>query len=266
MKILEEIKKEHDQIREYFLQMENKEEKAPEIFKELATFVLAHHDSEEKIVFSELPPEEKAQETKNNLIAEHAAIRRTIQIILDTPEDDEMWKSHVHVMKDLLTSHLEEEEHELFELLRDEKEEKELNDLYPVFEDHFKEVEPTMQKKVKDKYVIHSEDRIPKTDEWDESSILQRVIEMEDDAFIEEIAAAENAEDEMSREKLTEKYAIGRTMSEDENMVDDNVPAQFRHGENKGQPASKDSKSKEKSDAPAKKTAAKKSPASKAKK
>lgn len=162
MKILEEIKKEHDQIREYFLQMENKEEEAPQIFKELAVFVMAHHDSEENTVFSELSRKKDVQETKHNLLAEHAAVRRTMQIILDTPDDDKMWKSHVHVAKDLLTMHLEEEEHELFEILRDEKEEAELDALYKVFTDHFKSVEPDMKKKVQDKLIIHPEDRIPK--------------------------------------------------------------------------------------------------------
>lgn len=162
MKILEEIKKEHDEVREYFLQMENDEEKAPEIFKELATFVLCHHDSEEKVVFSELSRKKDVQKTKNHLIAEHDSVRRTIQIILDTPDDDKMWEPHVHVLKDILAHHVDEEEEELFEILRDEKDEKELTALYKAFEDHFAKVKPDMKKNVEDKKVYHKEDCIPK--------------------------------------------------------------------------------------------------------
>ena len=162
MNILEEIKKEHDEVREYFLQMENDEEKAPEIFKELATFVLSHHDSEEKVVFTELSKKKDVLKTKYHLIAEHDSIRRTIQIILDTPEDDKMWEPHVHVAKDLLTHHVEEEEEELFEILRKEKSDKELTALYKAFEDHFAKVKPAMKKQVEDKKVYHKEDCIPK--------------------------------------------------------------------------------------------------------
>lgn len=162
MKILEEIKNEHDQVREFFLQMENDEEKAPEIFKELATFVLAHHDSEEKTVFTELSKKKDVQKTKNHLIAEHASIRRAIQIILDTPDDDKMWEPNVHVAKDIIAHHVDEEEEELFEILRKEKSEKELAEIYKAFEAHFNKVKPDMKKNVKDKKVYHPEDCIPK--------------------------------------------------------------------------------------------------------
>ena len=162
MKLLEEIKNEHDQIRDYFLQMENNEEKAPEIFKELATFVLSHHDSEEKVVFPELSRKKDVVKTKNHLLAEHASVRRTIQIILDTPDDDKMWEPHVHVLKDLLAHHVEEEEEELFEVLREEKDEAELKELYKTFEDHIEKVKPTMKQNVADAKIYHKEDRIPK--------------------------------------------------------------------------------------------------------
>lgn len=162
MKILEEIKKEHDEIRQYFLQMKNDEEKAPEIFKELATFVLSHHESEEHVVFKALSNKKKVKETKNNLKAEHAGIRRTMQIILDTPEDDDMWKAHNHLLKDLLTHHVEEEEGELFEIVREELDEKAQDALYKEFEAYFEEIKPEAQAKVENGYIIEEEDMMPK--------------------------------------------------------------------------------------------------------
>ncbi len=181
MKILEEIKQEHDEIRSYFLQMENDEDKAPEIFKELATFVLAHHESEEHIVFPALSNKKKVKETKNNLKAEHAGIRRTMQIILDTPEDDDMWKAHLHLLKDLLTHHVEEEEEELFEIVREELDEAAQAEVYKQFEAYFKEVEPEAKAKVDEAYIIEEEDMMPKgepmmpeepeTDDLDEAEL-----------------------------------------------------------------------------------------------
>ncbi len=163
LKILEEIKKEHDEIRNYFLMMENDEEKAPEIFNDLATFVLSHHESEEQVVFEALSNKKDVREVKNNLKAEHAGIRRTMQIILDTPSDDEMWKAHLHLLKDLLSHHVQEEENELFEALRKELEEKEQRQLQKDFEAFFAEIKPEARLKVEEKYIIEEEDIMPKT-------------------------------------------------------------------------------------------------------
>lgn len=161
MKIIEEIKQEHDEIREYFMKMENNEEQAPEIFKELATYVLTHHEAEEETVFSELSNKKEVKEAKNALKAEHAAGRRTIQVILDTPDDDPMWEAHVHVLKDILLHHVQEEEEKLFKHLREEKDEKEMEELYTAFENYFKEKKPEIEKKVGDKMIAKPQDHIP---------------------------------------------------------------------------------------------------------
>lgn len=164
MKIIEEIKKEHDDIRSYFMRMENEEDKAAEILNEMATFVLSHHESEENTVFSELSNKKEVKKDKNALKAEHAAIRRTLQIVLDTPDDDPMWEAHVHVLKDLLTHHLQEEEEKLFKHIREEMNEDEMNAVYKEFEDYFNKIKPELQKKVDEKMVAKPQDEIPKTD------------------------------------------------------------------------------------------------------
>ena len=164
MKIQDEIKKEHDEIRNYMLQMDNEEEKAPEIFQDLVTFVLAHHESEEQVVFDALSNKKDVKEVKNNLKAEHAGIRRTMQIILDTPEDDDMWKAHVHLLKDLLYHHVQEEEEELFEIVRKELDEAKQEEVYKEFEKYFKQIKPDDKAKFESKYIIEEEEVLPKSE------------------------------------------------------------------------------------------------------
>lgn len=160
MKIVEEIKKEHDEIRDHILQIENNEEKAAELFKELTVFTLAHHESEEHVVFPVLSRKKDVKETKDSLIAEHAAARRTMQYLLALPGDDKMWTAHFHVVKDLIYHHVEEEENELFEILREEMNEKEMEELYKKFEEYFEKTEPEMRKKVESGNILKQEDEL----------------------------------------------------------------------------------------------------------
>ena len=64
MKILEEIKKEHDEVRDLMLKLENDEKKAAGIFNEMAVTILAHHEAEEHVVFVKLPDEKEARISK----------------------------------------------------------------------------------------------------------------------------------------------------------------------------------------------------------
>lgn len=161
MKILEEIKKEHYEVENYFLLMENDEEKAPEIFKEMAIFLLSHHESEEAVVFPELSRKKEVAELKKNIIAEHDEIRRCVQLVLETPDADKMWAPRCHVLKDLVLHHMEEEEGEVFKTMREELSEKELDSMYTAFEKHFKDVKNDVTKRVNDSYVLHKDDVIP---------------------------------------------------------------------------------------------------------
>lgn len=158
MKILEEIKKEHDEIKDYFLQMENEPDKAPEIFDELATFVLTHHETEEEVVFSKLSRKKDTKELKNNLIAEHQSVRVSAQAVLSTDPESDDWEARCHVFQDILTHHTEEEESELFKTLREELEEPELDALQAEFEKKFEELKPDLNKKVTDRKVMKEED------------------------------------------------------------------------------------------------------------
>lgn len=214
MKIVEEIKKEHDEIRDHILKIENNEEQAAELFKELAVFTLSHHESEEHVVFPELSRKKDVKETKQNLMAEHAAARRTMQFLLALPADDEMWESHFHVVKDLIYHHVEEEENELFEILRDEKDEKEMEELYTRFEEYFEQAEPEMRKKVESGNILKPEDELilSKT-----AMAGEELLAMSEDRDAYEMAPDEMmTEKEMKQEEADEETALEAAEESDE--------------------------------------------------
>ena len=164
MKILEEIKKEHDEVRDLMLQVENDEEKAGEIFSEMAVTILAHHEAEEEVVFEKLPDEKEAQDLKMELISEHDSLRRAIQAVLDTDPDDDYWMPRYKVMKEIFWHHIQEEEGELFEKLRDALSDKQLEKLYEPFESTEEKKKEEMKKKVESKMVLKPEKDLPNTD------------------------------------------------------------------------------------------------------
>ena len=164
MKILEEIKKEHDEVRDLMLQVENDEEKAGEIFSEMAVTILAHHEAEEEVVFEKLPDEKEAQDLKMELISEHDSLRKAIQAVLDTDPDDDYWMPRYKVMKEIFWHHIQEEEGELFEKLRDALSDKELDKLYDPFESTEEKKKEEMKKKVESKMVLKPEKDLPNAD------------------------------------------------------------------------------------------------------
>lgn len=164
MKILEEIKKEHDEVRDMMLQLENDEKKADEIFSEMAVTILAHHEAEEEVVFEKLPDEKEAQDLKMELISEHDSLRRSIQAVLDTDPDDDYWMPRYKVMKEIFWHHIQEEEGELFEKLRDALSDKQLEKLYEPFESTEEKKKEEMKKKVDSKMVLKPEKDLPNTD------------------------------------------------------------------------------------------------------
>ncbi|HSK67807.1 MAG TPA: hemerythrin domain-containing protein [Candidatus Limnocylindria bacterium] len=162
MRILEEIKRDHDKVRELFLQIDNKEDMGPEIFRTLCAVVLAHHEAEERTVFPQLDRDEDAKELRLELIAEHDMLRRGLQVVLDTDHKDDNWKARVMVCKEMLNHHVEEEEKELFEKLRSKLSENQLNRLYDSFKQVEDEERQHAERQAKEGMVLKPQDHLPK--------------------------------------------------------------------------------------------------------
>ena len=162
MKILDEIKRDHDQVRELFLQIENKEKEGPEIFKTLVITVLAHHEAEEKTVFGQLPADEESQDLKLELIAEHDSLRRGMQVVLDTDPEDNNWKARLSVCKEMFSHHIQEEEKQLFEKLRKELTQAKLNKLYDSFASAEEKAKEAAEEMVTQGMILRPEDYLPR--------------------------------------------------------------------------------------------------------
>lgn len=161
MKLLEGIQQEHDDVRSLFLQIENDEERAADLFDQLAVLVLSHHEAEEQVVFDKLPDDKESKELKLELIAEHDNVRRVMQVVLDTDPEDDHWAARCKVVKEVFAHHIEEEENELFGTLRDELSESEMDKLYKKFEAAEAKAKPDMQKMVKAKMILKPEHVLP---------------------------------------------------------------------------------------------------------
>lgn len=160
MKLLEQIKHEHDQVRDIILSIENNEEQKRELFEQMVVAVLAHHEAEEEVAFDALPEDEQAQELREELIAEHDCLRRQFQVILDC-EDDDKWMANFKVAKEIFTHHINEEEKELFAKLRDEYDEEALEDLYEEFENAEGEAKESTRQMLEEEIVVYADQVVP---------------------------------------------------------------------------------------------------------
>ena len=134
------------------------------VFSKMAVTILAHHEAEEEVVFEKLPDKKEAQDLKMELISEHDSLRKAIQAVLDTSPDDDYWMPRYKVMKEIFWHHIQEEENELFEKLRDALSDKELDKLYDPFESTEDKKKKEMKKKVDSKMVLKPEKDLPNTD------------------------------------------------------------------------------------------------------
>jgi hemerythrin-like domain-containing protein len=113
------LKKQHDEVKDLFKQFEAAEEDSEkqELFEEIADDFAAHGEIEEKIFYPAVyvgPLKEKLQEA----VEEHLAAKRVVADLLDMEPSDEQFDAKMTVLKELIEHHVEEEEGELFPLVR----------------------------------------------------------------------------------------------------------------------------------------------------
>lgn len=135
MKLLMEIKEEHDEVRGIILEIDNQElaEEKKNLFSQLVIDMLAHHRAEEEVAFAALPNEQEANALKAELVAEHKVIERLFQVILDSGDEGD-WDANFQVVKEVFIHHMHEEEEELFAALRKARDRGALDALYTDFE------------------------------------------------------------------------------------------------------------------------------------
>jgi len=113
------LKQQHDEVKELFKQYEAAEEDSEkqELFDQIADDFAAHGAIEEKIFYPAVYVG-KLKEKLQEAVEEHLAAKRIAADLLDMEPSDEQFDAKMKVLHELIEHHVEEEEGELFPLVR----------------------------------------------------------------------------------------------------------------------------------------------------
>lgn len=115
MDIYEELKKDHDEVKKMFKQVENnpnmsaRKKKFLEIKKELGS----HIKLEEKHLYSDMKEKKALKDMALEGHEEHELVKKLMRD-LSKDQDKDIWKAKFKVMEELVAHHVEEEEKEMF--------------------------------------------------------------------------------------------------------------------------------------------------------
>jgi hemerythrin-like domain-containing protein len=135
------LKKQHQEVKQLFKQYEDADEsEKQELFEQIADDFAAHGEIEEKIFYPAVfvgPLKEKLQEA----VEEHLAGKRVVADLLKMDPSDEQFDPKMKVLQELIEHHVEEEEGELFPLVRQNFAREELEALGEQMEQMFDELQ-----------------------------------------------------------------------------------------------------------------------------
>lgn len=119
MNIFEALRKDHDVQRELLdklVDTSGDSKKRDAIFKELRSELSAHADAEERYFYKPLIDSDKTQEKARHSIAEHHEIDELIEELEQTEYSSSAWLKIAKTLQERVEHHLEEEEHEVFQM------------------------------------------------------------------------------------------------------------------------------------------------------
>lgn len=119
MNIFEALRKDHDVQRNLLKQLvetSGDSEKRRSTFKKLREALENHADGEERYFYKPLIDSDKTQEKARHSIAEHHEIDEYIAELENTEMDSSAWLKVAKNLKERVEHHLEEEEHEVFQM------------------------------------------------------------------------------------------------------------------------------------------------------
>jgi hemerythrin superfamily protein len=119
MGILEQIKKDHEEVTEIFekLMKTGGEKTRQNYFDKLREELIPHMEAEEAVLFPELKDGDGKEKVLEG-IEEHRASQLVLKEIEKTGTGDERWPAKVKVLHELVEHHHEEEEKEIFKEAR----------------------------------------------------------------------------------------------------------------------------------------------------
>ena len=136
------LMQQHEEVKELFKQFEAAEEDSEkqELFDWIADDFAAHGEIEEKIFY----PAVYVGTLKDRLreaVEEHLAAKRVVADLLEMEPSDEQFDAKMKVLKELIEHHVEEEEGELFPLVRQNFAREELDALGEQMEQTFAQLQ-----------------------------------------------------------------------------------------------------------------------------
>ncbi len=132
MDVLTLLKEDHDRIKKMLEDGESTTERGEktrtEIFERLKTTLVAHEAMEEEVLYPALKAHPQARELTLEAYEEHHVVDLVLEELEMTPVSDEEWGAKFTVAKENIEHHIEEEEGEMFKMIRqafsaDEREE-----------------------------------------------------------------------------------------------------------------------------------------------
>lgn len=119
MNIFEMLRKDHEIQRLLLKQLvatEGASEERDTIFNELKSELVAHAAAEEKSLYIPMIDDDMTQEKARHSIAEHHDIDELLEGLENTDMSSPGWLAQAKKLYDRVTHHLDEEEHEVFQM------------------------------------------------------------------------------------------------------------------------------------------------------
>jgi len=147
--ILQQLKTEHDIVRSILAQIENSTARERiSLLKQLKSELIPHARAEEKTVYATLDDRngDDDQHRIEEAYEEHRIIDKLLTEMGDLDPTEDQWLGRFSVLKENISHHADEEEKELFPVIRKNFSKSELIEMRKVFQiakDRFEETLPT---------------------------------------------------------------------------------------------------------------------------
>ena len=142
MTIFEALRQEHEIQRDLInklIKTEGKTEERKKIFNDLKHELKIHEDAEERHFYVPLMKEDMTQEKARHSVAEHHEMDELVEQMEDIEMDASNWLKLAKDLEHQLIHHLEEEEHEVFQMAGKVLTEKQKTSLATVYNKEIRE-------------------------------------------------------------------------------------------------------------------------------
>jgi len=129
--LFKQLQEEHQQVKQILLKtLEAPEGSRKNLLEELKLNLLPHMEGEEKAFYPVLSKKTEARQPTLEALEEHHVSKMVLKEIENTPFSSEIFLAKCKVLNDLLNHHIDEEEHEIFELTRKNISEQAAGEIY----------------------------------------------------------------------------------------------------------------------------------------